>query len=123
MITFVLDGIHEDLNKVKKKPYISAKDYDGRPDFIIAKERWENHIARNQSIIVDLMHGQYKTEIRCNKCDNMDITFDPFLMLPLSIPYLINKRGSLTLIDLLDHAKKPEQLQYNNTWFCARCKE
>lgn len=57
LITFLLDGIHEDLNRVKKKPYVEAKDSFGRPDFEVAKESWTNHTARNQSIIVDLMYG------------------------------------------------------------------
>ncbi len=37
LITYLLDGLHEDLNRVIEKPYIESKDYDGRPDQIIAK--------------------------------------------------------------------------------------
>jgi len=48
-----LDGLHEDLNRVKKKPYIEAKDADGRPDDEFSEECWNNHKARNDSIIVD----------------------------------------------------------------------
>jgi hypothetical protein len=48
-----LDGLHEDLNRVKKKPYIEAKDADGRPDDEFAEECWNYHKARNDSIIVD----------------------------------------------------------------------
>ena len=32
LLTFLLDGLHEDLNRVKKKPYIELKDSDDRPD-------------------------------------------------------------------------------------------
>ena len=31
-LAFLLDGLHEDLNRVRKKPYVEAKDSDGRPD-------------------------------------------------------------------------------------------
>ncbi|CAD8158112.1 unnamed protein product [Paramecium pentaurelia] len=86
LITFVLDGIHEDLNRVKKKPYVETKDYDGRSDFVVAKESWLNHLARNQSIIVDLMHGQYKSTLKCPNCQQFSITFDPYLMVQLGIP-------------------------------------
>ncbi|CAD8047703.1 unnamed protein product [Paramecium sonneborni] len=86
LITFVLDGIHEDLNRVKKKPYIETQAYDGRPDFIVAKESWLNHLARNQSIIVDLMHGQYKSTLQCPTCKQVSITFDPYLIVQLGIP-------------------------------------
>jgi len=53
LLAFLLDGLHEDLNRVKKKPYIEAKDADGRPDDEFAEECWNNHKARNDSIIVD----------------------------------------------------------------------
>lgn len=49
----MLDGLHEDLNRVKQKPYIEMKDSDGRPDEEYAEECWKNHKARNDSIIVD----------------------------------------------------------------------
>ena len=49
-----MDGLHEDLNCVKCKPYIEVKDGDGRPDVEIADEYWQNHLARNDSIIVDV---------------------------------------------------------------------
>ncbi|CAD8125674.1 unnamed protein product [Paramecium sonneborni] len=86
LITFLLDGLHEDLNRVKKKPYVEAKDSNGRPDVEVAKESWQNHLARNQSIIVDLMHGQYKSTLKCPTCQQISITFDPFLTVGLSIP-------------------------------------
>jgi ubiquitin carboxyl-terminal hydrolase 4/11/15 len=50
----LLDGLHEDLNRVKSKPYIAIKDAEGRPDEVVAEEYWRNHLARNDSIIVDL---------------------------------------------------------------------
>lgn len=54
LLAFLLDGLHEDLNRVKHKPYIKSKDADGRPDEEVADEYWANHIARNDSIIVDV---------------------------------------------------------------------
>ena len=32
LMAFLLDGLHEDLNRIKKKPYIELKDTEGRPD-------------------------------------------------------------------------------------------
>lgn len=54
LLAFLLDGLHEDLNRVKHKPYINSRDADGRPDEEVADEYWANHIARNDSIIVDV---------------------------------------------------------------------
>ena len=31
-MSFLLDGLHEDLNRVYDKPYVELKDSDDRPD-------------------------------------------------------------------------------------------
>jgi len=60
-------------------------DSEGRPDEEVSEEHWNAFIARNRSIIVDLMYGQLKSTVRCLSCHNVSITFDPFLTLPLPI--------------------------------------
>ena len=47
---------------------------------------WNKHIYRNESIICDLFHGQYKSTLICALCKRISITFDPFLMATLPIP-------------------------------------
>jgi ubiquitin C-terminal hydrolase len=64
-----VDTLHEDLNRVIEKPYVEVKDSDYRPDSEVAKEHWDAFTARNRSVIVDLMYGQYKSKIRCHECD------------------------------------------------------
>lgn len=54
LLAFLLDGLHEDLNKVKRKPYIELKDSDNRPDDEVAEELWNYHKARNDSVIVNV---------------------------------------------------------------------
>ncbi|ONH94740.1 hypothetical protein PRUPE_7G027000 [Prunus persica] len=54
LLAFLLDGLHEDLNRVKHKPYVNFRDADVRPDEDVADEYLANHIARNDSIIVDV---------------------------------------------------------------------
>ncbi len=39
LMAFLLDGLHEDLNRIKKKPYIEQKDADGRQDEV-GRERF-----------------------------------------------------------------------------------
>lgn len=86
LINYFLDLIHEDLNRVKKKPYVEMPDHDGtRPDKEMSNLFWQAFLARNQSIIVDLMYGQLKSTVRCTVCGNISITFDPYLTLPLPI--------------------------------------
>lgn len=86
LISYLLDGLHEDLNRVISKPYVEMKDYDGRPDEIIARESWANFLLRNKSKVVDLMYGQYRSKLDCPKCEKISIIFDPFMMIPLPIP-------------------------------------
>ncbi|THD20737.1 Ubiquitin carboxyl-terminal hydrolase 4 [Fasciola hepatica] len=88
LLVFLLDGLHEDLNRVKDKPYIEFKDAGNRPDEVVAKEAWQNHLARNDSVIVELFHGQLKSTVVCPTCHYKSVTFDPFASLNLPLPDL-----------------------------------
>ncbi|CAM0948743.1 unnamed protein product [Alopecurus aequalis] len=97
LLAFLLDGLHEDLNRVKCKPYSEAKDADGRPDEEVADEYWDNHLARNDSIIVDTCQGQYKSTLVCPLCKKVSITFDPFMYLSLPLPSTANTTRTMTV--------------------------
>ena len=86
LFNYLVDTLHEDLNRVIEKPYIEQKDSDGRPDEVVSQEHWEAFTARNKSVIVDLMYGQLKSKLRCYECDTISNTFDPFLALSIPIP-------------------------------------
>jgi len=85
LLNYLLDLIHEDLNRVKKKPYVEVPDHDGRPDEEMSNIFWQCFLARNQSIIVDLFYGQLKSTVRCLECGNISMAFDPFLTLSLPV--------------------------------------
>lgn len=36
LMAFLLDGLHEDLNRIRKKPYVELQDANGRPDKVCA---------------------------------------------------------------------------------------
>ena len=57
LVNLLLDLLHEDLNRVKKKPYVEMNENPERKDAEVAKDFWDNFLARNQSIVVDLMYG------------------------------------------------------------------
>ncbi|KAF2076038.1 hypothetical protein CYY_002652 [Polysphondylium violaceum] len=88
LLSFLLDGLHEDLNRVQKKHYQEEKDEnkETRADSIVATEQWDNHLKRNQSIIVNEFQGQYKSTLVCAKCSKVSITFDPYMFVTLPIP-------------------------------------
>ncbi len=54
-----------------KKPYIEDKDSDGRPDDVVADEAWMAYKMRNNSFIVDLFQGQYKSKLVCPVCSKV----------------------------------------------------
>jgi ubiquitin C-terminal hydrolase len=65
LVNYLLDLLHEDLNRIVNKPYVEMKDSNGRSDPIVAQEYWDGFRARNDSVIVDLMYGQYKSTVTC----------------------------------------------------------
>ncbi|KAD3641397.1 hypothetical protein E3N88_30621 [Mikania micrantha] len=97
LLAFLLDGLHEDLNRVKQKPYIETKDSDGRPDEEVANEFWSYHKARNDSIVVDVCQGQYKSTLVCPVCNKISITFDPFMYLSLPLPSNTTRSMTITV--------------------------
>lgn len=65
---------------------MESVDSNGRPDNVVALESWIAHIKRNQSIVTDLMTGQYRSKVTCPDCNRESITFDPFITVTLPIP-------------------------------------
>ncbi|XP_051747398.1 ubiquitin carboxyl-terminal hydrolase 15 isoform X5 [Ctenopharyngodon idella] len=108
LLAFLLDGLHEDLNRIRKKPYIQLKDAEGRPDKVVAEEAWENHIKRNDSIIVDIFHGLFKSTLVCPVCAKISVTFDPFCYLTLPLPMKKERTLEVYLV-WLDPLTKPTQ--------------
>ncbi|KAJ3674554.1 hypothetical protein LUZ60_005170 [Juncus effusus] len=97
LLAFLLDGLHEDLNRVREKPYFEAKDSEDRPDADVAEDHWSNHLARNNSVIVDFCQGQYKSTLVCPVCNKVSVTFDPFMYLSLPIPSLSTRSITVSL--------------------------
>ncbi|XP_078423953.1 ubiquitin carboxyl-terminal hydrolase 15 isoform X5 [Cetorhinus maximus] len=108
LLAFLLDGLHEDLNRIRKKPYIQLKDAEGRPDEVVAKEAWENHRKRNDSIIVDIFHGLFKSTLVCPECSKVSVTFDPFCYLTLPLP-LKKERTLEVFLVRMEPLTKPMQ--------------
>uniref|UniRef100_A0A6I8NUR2 Ubiquitin carboxyl-terminal hydrolase n=1 Tax=Ornithorhynchus anatinus TaxID=9258 RepID=A0A6I8NUR2_ORNAN len=109
LLSFLLDGLHEDLNRVKKKEYVELRDAAGRPDQEVAEEAWRNHKRRNDSVIVDTFHGLFKSTLVCPECGKVSVTFDPFCY--LSVPLPVSKERSMEVFFVsMDPRKKPEQM-------------
>lgn len=72
LLAFLLDGLHEDLNRIKKKPYNENPEVGDRPEAEVANEAWNNHKARNDSIIVDWFQGQLRSTLICPSNNSID---------------------------------------------------
>jgi ubiquitin carboxyl-terminal hydrolase 4/11/15 len=86
-LIYLLDKIHEDLNSISTKPYIEIEEKGKEEsDEEASKRWWEKHLMRENSIIVDLFHGQFKSTITCNYCNRIAVNFDSYIFLSLPIP-------------------------------------
>lgn len=87
-----MDGLHEDLNRIQKKPYIekpeSTDEMVGDSEAIakLASEHWNIYKKRNDSAVADLFGGLYQSTLVCPVCKKVSITFDPFMDLTLPLP-------------------------------------
>ena len=74
LVAFLLDGLHEDLNRVLKKPYVEKPDWEGGAEkelVMLARKSWEGYMMRNDSVIVDLFQGQYQSTLVCPECQKV----------------------------------------------------
>ena len=86
-LIYLLDKIHEDLNTITVKPYIEMEGKKPeQTDEEVSKIWWEKHLKRENSIIVDLFHGQFKSTISCNICHQVCVSFDSYMFISLPIP-------------------------------------
>ena len=86
-LSVLLDQLHEDLNRITDKPYIELLEKQQDEDDLTASKRWwDLHKKREDSIIIDLFNGQFKSETICQVCGKSSITYDPFLSLCVPLP-------------------------------------
>jgi ubiquitin carboxyl-terminal hydrolase 4/11/15 len=74
LVAFLLDGLHEDLNRILKKPYVEKPDWEGGAEkemVELARASWDGYLQRNDSVIVDLFQGQYRSTLVCPECQKV----------------------------------------------------
>lgn len=81
----------------------------------VAEEAWHNHRRRNDSVIVDIFHGLFKSTLVCPECCKVSVTFDPFCY--LSVPLPVSKERVMEVFFVsLDPAAKPKQVNHPPGW-------
>ena len=111
MLIYLLEKLHEDLNRNVEKKYTELSEkQDDETDIEASNRWWEIYLNRDNSIIMDLFLGQYKSTLKCPYCDRVSITYDQFSCLELPLEnkcflgtsYVINeKENTIRKINLI----------------------
>ncbi|KAM6180834.1 ubiquitin carboxyl-terminal hydrolase 8 isoform 3-T3 [Erethizon dorsatum] len=118
LLLFLMDGLHEDLNKADNRKRHKEENNDHLDDFKAAEHAWQKHKQLNESIIVALFQGQFKSTVQCLTCHKKSRTFEAFMY--LSLPLASTSR--CTLQDCLRLFSKEEKLTDNNRFYCSHCR-
>lgn len=116
-LSYLLDGLHEDLNAAERHTYVEERAYDGLPADEAALHSWNFYKLHNNSIIVDMFQGQYRSTLRCLTCGRESVTFSPFMYLTLPLP----SSGRVTLAECIEHFSRPERVGGADRWYCENC--
>jgi ubiquitin carboxyl-terminal hydrolase 4/11/15 len=52
-LNYIIDGINEDLNRIKKKPFVEVLVFNDENNERDAKFAWENYLKLSQSFVQD----------------------------------------------------------------------
>jgi len=103
LATYLLDALHEDTNRVTKKPYIEKPEQEeSETDEIASKKAWDLHLKRENSRVLDNFMGQVKSRVKCpvSDCGRVSTTFDPFMYLSVPIPGVTDRKMSITFVPI-----------------------
>ncbi|CAF0944196.1 unnamed protein product [Didymodactylos carnosus] len=125
-LRYLLQGLHEDVNRVQKKPTpikIDEKAEEQMNEKDLAKLSWDRYLSFDNSTIVDIFVGQLKSTLECSHCGYQSITFDPFWDLSVPLPRVSKNKSSSTLQECIQLFMSREELDGNEKAMCAKCKQ
>ncbi|KAG7354397.1 ubiquitin carboxyl-terminal hydrolase [Nitzschia inconspicua] len=89
LLSYVLDALMEDSNRVRKKPYVEGLEDDwvkNVPLHKVGEEAWRRERRRSRSIVTDVVTGQTLVTTTCPICNYKSQKFDIFNVLPVPLP-------------------------------------
>lgn len=120
-LRYLLEGLHEDVNRVTQKPkHLQIDDDKFKTDVEKASEYWKNYLRYDNSKIVEIFVGQLKSELKFEECNHHSVTFDPFWDLSLPVPKL---KSECDIVDCLGLFMKEEVLEGDESPTCTKCKK
>lgn len=124
LLNYMLDVLHEDSNRVKKKPYVEALEDDWVKENSLSRvgeEAWRRFLRRNRSIMADVAMGQVLNTVACPTCHFSSRNFDPFNLLSIPFPSVADVIFKCTVVrratvlnspQVLNKPKKGESKQH-----------
>lgn len=91
LATYLLDALHEDTNRVTKKPYVEKPEQTSHEsDEDAAAKSWAIHLQREDSFVTRTFVGQVKSKVTCPfvGCGRVSTTYDPFMYLSVPVRFL-----------------------------------
>ncbi|XP_065569068.1 ubiquitin carboxyl-terminal hydrolase 2-like [Artemia franciscana] len=115
-LVFLLDALHEDLNKVKKKQPMKEQENEGKTQSEASYVAFINWESSNKSKISDLFYGQEMSTLTCTTCRHSSIRFDMICALVVPIPNVVHH---CRLQDCLSLYTEGESIA---DWNCPKCR-
>ncbi|KAJ7117734.1 hypothetical protein C8R44DRAFT_200951 [Mycena epipterygia] len=124
-LSFLLDGIHEDLNRLLVQPTFTRTpeqeaELERLGPQIASEQEWRLWKTRNDSVIVDFFQGQFRNRLQCLTCHTTSTTYNVFSILQLPIPH--GKSSKVPLQSCMDAFFNTEILDKDDAWDCPKCK-
>jgi ubiquitin carboxyl-terminal hydrolase 4/11/15 len=114
-LAYLLDGLHEDLNRITKAPYVEMPDATNGANMAIAgAQAWDAHLRRNDSLVMDTVYGQFKSTCICPKCEKVSVSFDAFNHVSLEIPQHQNLQMTISILVFRTPPRNHESSKDNN---------
>lgn len=136
-LSFLLDGLHEDLNRILKKPINNVtanreEELEKLPQQIASEQEWKIYRMRNDSIVVDFFQGQFRNRLECLTCHKVSpfkdfrslrsgllfwqtsTTYNSFMYLSLPIPS--TKTSKVDIQQCLDAFVRTEVMEKSDAW-------
>jgi ubiquitin C-terminal hydrolase len=136
LIFFLLEKMHQELNKLSNVPEQSNIDYaqlerDSYDKDKMLKNFIKDYTEKNKSIISDTFYGTICSTMKCNKCQKIKYSFQTFNLLIFQLKNVkenrqktlkANNKYIINIYDAFDNDNKEEILDGENMIYCNYCK-
>ena len=114
-LTFLIDSLHEDLNRVNKKKKNQISNEQSNNEEIQSQIEWYNFKKLNQSVLIDFFYGQFKSLIYCPNinCQTVSKSFEPFFCVSLPVETRNVEYEVVCFFLFYDLSIKPIKLQFS----------